>query len=51
MSWAGSAKSSDGAQGQLMDELFLTQMSRDHVSQPKIHVGRRWMLQGSSCVP
>lgn len=28
MSWAGCAKSSDGAQCQLMDELFLTQMSQ-----------------------
>lgn len=51
VSWAGCAKSSEGGQGQLMDELFLTQMSRDHVSQPKIHVGRRWVLQGSSCAP
>lgn len=51
MSWAGCAKSSDGAQCQLMDELSLTQLSRDHVSQPKSHVGRRWVLQGSSCAP
>lgn len=49
--WAGCAKSSDGAQCQLVDELFLTQMSRNHVSQPKSHMGRRWVLQGSSCVP
>lgn len=51
MSWAGCAKSSDGAQCQLMDELSLTQLSRDHFSQPKSHVGRRWVLQGSSCAP
>lgn len=51
MSRAGCAKGSEGAQCQLMDELFLTQMSRSHVSQPKSHVGRRWVLQGSSCTP
>lgn len=55
-SWAGSAKSSDGARCQLtlaVTELSPTRSSGDRVSQLNSHTRRRraWVLQGFGCTP